>query len=215
MVRSQRFAAIALVSLMGSFGLAACGSSDSDSSTDTTVAAEPVESTPAETTPADAPAENAPAESTPAEATETTTPAAETTVAAAPSGASEIAAGGDYCDNVKAIQGYEQKLGALDPNNMKASVETFENITADLKNVAASSPDQIKADWEVVAGAMNEMTVALVPLKDFDPANPDPKLVADLQDFGAKMTPLQARMSEAGAKIDEYTERECGFKVGG
>jgi hypothetical protein len=61
------------------------------------------------------------------------------------------------------------------------------------------------------------MTAALSPFKDIDLTNPesiDPSKLADLQKMSESMDGLGEKVEAAGDKIDTYTEKACGFKIG-
>lgn len=133
-------------------GLAACGGSGDDASTDS-------ETTAAEET------------STPAE--EETTPAEEPTEEE--SGDTE--ASGDFCTAYDALLDAQSTLGSIDTSDPAAAVTQFETFTASLE--AAEAPAEISADWDNVTGVFRQLTDTLETAVD-DPANADMSSITSL-----------------------------------
>ncbi len=124
---------------------------------------------------------------------------------------------GSYCDKVKAIGDFETRLNALDSSDMKGSIQTISDLSAEMKEVTAVAPEAVKADWEKVSGVFGELATAMAPLKDVDLADPtkiDPKALEALQALAPKMQTLQTDMTAATEAIDLNTTKECGFALG-
>ncbi|WP_354049901.1 hypothetical protein [Cellulosimicrobium sp. 4261] len=132
-------------------GLAACGGSSDDASTDSdTTAAE-------ETTPAE----------------EETTPAEEPTEEE--SGDTE--ASGDFCTAYDALLDAQTTLSSIDTSDPAAAVTQFETFTASLE--AAEAPAEISTDWDNVTGVFRQLTDTLETAVD-DPANADISSITSL-----------------------------------
>jgi hypothetical protein len=130
---------------------------------------------------------------------------------------SSSSSAGAYCDKVKEVQGLESAMDDLDPTNMGESIKTIEKLASTLKGVASAAPSEIKPEWDIMSESMDQMTAALSPFKDIDLTNPesiDPSKLADLQKMSESMDGLGEKVEAAGDKIDTYTEKACGFKIG-
>jgi hypothetical protein len=125
-------------------GLAACGGSGDDTSTDAETTASAEESTPAE---------------------DETTPAEEETTEEEPAEAS-----GDFCTAYQTMLDAQSTLGEIDSSDPAAAVAEFETFTSSLE--AAEAPAEISADWDTVAGAFRTITDTLATAVD-DPASAD------------------------------------------
>jgi hypothetical protein len=133
-------------------GLAACGGSGDDASTDSDTTASEETSTPAE---------------------EETTPAEEPTEEE--SGDTE--ASGDFCTAYDALLDAQSTLGSIDTSDPAAAVTQFETFTASLE--AAEAPAEISADWDNVTGVFRQLTDTLETAVD-DPANADMSSITSL-----------------------------------
>lgn len=133
-------------------GLAACGGSGDDASTDSDTTAAEETSTPAE---------------------EETTPAEEPTEEE--SGDTE--ASGDFCTAYDALLDAQSTLGSIDTSDPAAAVTQFETFTASLE--AAEAPAEISADWDNVTGVFRQLTDTLETAVD-DPANADMSSITSL-----------------------------------
>jgi ABC-type glycerol-3-phosphate transport system substrate-binding protein len=122
-----------------------------------------------------------------------------------------------YCDKAKIVSDFDDRMDNVDPTNMKGMVAEFEKLNTEMKEVADVAPDGIKPEWERMSAVVGDIATTFTPLKDLDlsdPASIDPKLLEDLNGLGTKMEGLDKEMTEVGDKIDTFTEKECGFKLG-
>lgn len=135
-------------------GLAACGGSGDDASTDSeTTASE-------ETTPA----EDESTDTTESEdATEEETGDAE--------------ASGDFCTAYQTLLDAQSTLGSIDSSDPAAAVTEFETFTASLE--AAEAPAEISGDWDTVTGVFRQLTDTLETAVD-DPASADLSAITSL-----------------------------------
>ena len=133
-------------------GLAACGGSGDDASTDadTTAAEETSTSAEEETTPSEEPAEEE-------------------------SGDTE--ASGDFCTAYDALLDAQTTLSSIDTSDPAAAVTQFETFTASLE--AAEAPAEISTDWDNVTGVFRQLTDTLETAVD-DPANADISSITSL-----------------------------------
>ncbi len=133
-------------------GLAACGGSGDDASTDADTSAAEETSTPAEeeTTASEEPAEEE-------------------------SGDTE--ASGDFCTAYDTLLDAQTTLGSIDTSDPAAAVTQFETFTASLE--AAEAPAEISADWDNVTGVFRQLTDTLETAVD-DPANADISSITSL-----------------------------------
>ncbi|SDG14929.1 hypothetical protein SAMN04487781_3820 [Cellulosimicrobium cellulans] len=133
-------------------GLAACGGSGDDASTDSDTTAAEETSTPAE---------------------EETTPAEEPTEEE--SGDTE--ASGDFCTAYDALLDAQTTLSSIDTSDPAAAVTQFETFTASLE--AAEAPAEISTDWDNVTGVFRQLTDTLETAVE-DPANADTSSIMSL-----------------------------------
>ncbi len=133
-------------------GLAACGGSADDASTDS---------------------ETTPAEETSTSAEEETTPSEEPTEEE--SGDTE--ASGDFCTAYDALLDAQTTLSSIDTSDPAAAVTQFETFTASLE--AAEAPAEISTDWDNVTGVFRQLTDTLETAVD-DPANADISSITSL-----------------------------------
>lgn len=133
-------------------GLAACGGSGDDASTDS---------------------ETTPAEETSTSAEEETTPSEEP--AEEESGDTE--ASGDFCTAYDALLDAQTTLSSIDTSDPAAAVTQFETFTASLE--AAEAPAEISTDWDNVTGVFRQLTDTLETAVD-DPANADTSSIMSL-----------------------------------
>lgn len=133
-------------------GLAACGGSGDDASTDSDTSAAEETSTPAE---------------------EETTPAEEPTEEE--SGDTE--ASGDFCTAYDALLDAQTTLSSIDTSDPAAAVTQFETFTASLE--AAEAPAEISTDWDNVTGVFRQLTDTLETAVE-DPANADTSSIMSL-----------------------------------
>ncbi len=133
-------------------GLAACGGSGDDASTDADTTAAEETSSPADE-----------------ETTATEEPAEEE------SGDTE--ASGDFCTAYDALLDAQTTLSSIDTSDPAAAVTQFETFTASLE--AAEAPAEISADWDNVTGVFRQLTDTLETAVD-DPANADMSSITSL-----------------------------------
>ena len=128
-------------------GLAACGGSGDDASTDS------------ETTASE---ETTPAEDEASDTTESEEPTEEE------SGDTE--ASGDFCTAYETLIDAQSSLGSIDTSDPAGAVTEFETFTASLE--AAEAPAEISADWDNVTGVFRQLTDTLKTAVE-DPASAD------------------------------------------
>lgn len=133
-------------------GLAACGGSGDDASTDADTTAAEETSSPADE-----------------ETTATEEPAEEE------SGDTE--ASGDFCTAYDALLDAQTTLSSIDTSDPAAAVTQFETFTASLE--AAEAPAEISTDWDNVTGVFRQLTDTLETAVD-DPANADISSITSL-----------------------------------
>jgi hypothetical protein len=124
---------------------------------------------------------------------------------------------GSYCDKVKSLGNFETRMSGLDASDMKGSIQAITELSAEMKDVTASAPDDVKADWEKVTAVFTELSDAMAPLKDLDLSDPSkvkPEQLTALQALAPKMSTMQTDLTEATDAIDLNTTKECGFALG-
>ncbi|SME91371.1 hypothetical protein L603_000200001710 [Cellulosimicrobium cellulans J34] len=124
-------------------GLAACGGSGDDASTDTETTTEESTPTDDESSASDEPTEEE---------------------------SGDVEASGDFCTAYQALLDAQSTLGAIDTSDPDAAVVQFETFTASLE--AAEAPAEISADWDTVTGAFRQLSDTLEAAQE-DPANAD------------------------------------------
>ncbi len=134
-------------------GLAACGGSGDDASTDADTTAAEETSSPADE-----------------ETTATEEPAEEE------SGDTE--ASGDFCTAYDALLDAQTTLSSIDTSDPAAAVTQFETFTASLE--AAEAPAEISTDWDNVTGVFRQLTDTIETAVD-DPANADISSITSLK----------------------------------
>jgi hypothetical protein len=122
-----------------------------------------------------------------------------------------------YCDKVKTLGSIDTKLDNVDPTNLKASVALFDELAVSIKDIAGSSPEKIKGDWESMATIMSSMSSVMKPISEIDFADPSkitPEIVKDIEGMRPKMEALGSDIDAVGERIDVFTREKCGFAVG-
>jgi archaellum component FlaC len=122
-----------------------------------------------------------------------------------------------YCDKAKALGDVDERMEKVDQNDMKALATEFEKLSIEVKDIAAASPDGIKPEWDRMNAVIGDIAKTFGPLKDLDLSDPskiDPKFLEELSSMGTKMEGLDKEMTSVSDKIDTFTAKECGFKVG-
>jgi hypothetical protein len=99
----------------------------------------------------------------------------------------DSASGGDFCDQAESLN------------------ETFEEIDDPTSEQFAEALDRIRSmdPPEAIADDWNQLVEALEGFEDIDLENPDPSVLAALEDED-----VQA----AGDRVDEYMSEECGIE---
>jgi hypothetical protein len=82
----------------------------------------------------------------------------------------------------------------------------FEKAADALDEIAENAPDEIKDDFEVLAGFMREY-VEVVGDIDVTSETPDPEDIQKLQEFAESID--QARLTEAGENIQAWAAENC------
>jgi hypothetical protein len=124
---------------------------------------------------------------------------------------------GSYCDKVKSLGDFQSRLNGLDASDMKGSIQTITDLSAEMKDVTASAPAEVKADWEKVSGVFNDLSNAMAPLKDLDLSDPTkvkPEQLTALQALAPKLSTMQSDLTASTDAIDLNTTKECGFSLG-
>lgn len=125
--------------------------------------------------------------------------------------------GGSYCAKVKKLGDFESRLTGLDASDMKGSIQTITDLSAEMKDVTSSAPSDVKDDWEKVTAVFTQLSDAMAPLKELDLSDPTkvkPEQLAALQALAPKMQSMQADLTAATDAIDLNTTKECGFSLG-
>ena len=82
----------------------------------------------------------------------------------------------------------------------------FEKAADALDEIAENAPDEIKDDFEVLAGFMREYLEAVGDI-DLTSETPDPEDIQKLQEFAESID--QARLTEAGENIQAWAAENC------
>ncbi len=107
-------------------------------------------------------------------------------------------AGGDACGIAEQIRDFPDP-DFTDPDSVGAS---FEGLNDLFQSFASAAPGEIEADAQFFADSSQQLVDAI------DAADGD-FLAADL----AFLDETEAQSIEAGDRLDEWTQRECGFEV--
>ncbi|MBD5785339.1 hypothetical protein IF650_04020 [Cellulosimicrobium terreum] len=150
-------------------GLAACGGSGDDTSTDSETTTSAEEST------------DATEETTDPEVTEEETTDEDMAE-------DDAAADGDFCAAFATLSSAQDEMSSLDPNDLGAAVDTFDQFTTTLED--AEAPAEVASDWDAVAAGFRSLTDTLETAKD-DPANADPSSAMAMLSDESFMTSLQ------------------------
>jgi hypothetical protein len=120
-----------------------------------------------------------------------------------------------YCDSIKDAKSDIESLDTGDFGNLEKAFDTFHEIAGD-------APDEVKSDWEVLDGALQDMQKALkdagLEFSDLEgitngqlPEGLDQaeltKLATDLQAVGAK------KVQDAADNIAKHAKDECNVDL--
>jgi hypothetical protein len=122
-------------------------------------------------------------------------------------------ASGTYCDKVKELGDFTDRLGEVDPTDLKGSAKRLGELSKDLDEIVTVAPAEIKQQWTAVAAIFTKLNTAMQSVQDVnlsDPSTIDPKTIAV---FGELRT-APDQLDEQGEAIDVYTKEACGFAIG-
>lgn len=125
-------------------------------------------------------------------------------------GACDSGGGGSveaWCRQIQEFEGIEERLGNPDipegstpQQALDIMKRNFEEAERNLENVRDAAPGEIRDEVDEVADTFAEMNETMQDADTFE------ELVAASQEFAAAAEDLE----DAGNRIEEFTERECG-----
>lgn len=114
----------------------------------------------------------------------------------------------DFCADIETVKDRLENLENIpDVADPQAAVDTLEESVDALRSV--DPPAEIAEDWSTVVGAFEDITTSLRNLDTGDPA----ALAEQLEDLSAQMEKQSAAIEEAGTRIDQYLNDECGITI--
>jgi hypothetical protein len=121
-----------------------------------------------------------------------------------------VSTGNSFCDSALRIAA---AFDALDTEEIitdpSALQESFEIANEELQKLAADPPIEVAEQLSVMAGAYVELAAALESVEfDFEALFTDEAAGAVLEKMDSE------EMNAAGSALDDYTESECGFRIG-
>jgi len=119
-----------------------------------------------------------------------------------------------FCSDAEALKARFDKLDEGD-----LSYDTFVQIDNELKKL--TPPEAIKADYNKLVDAFDQLVDAMEPLKDVDFSDPsaiDPDLLSDPEVTAAfeKLQTITAddSFTTASDNVDKYLQDECNIDIG-
>jgi hypothetical protein len=108
----------------------------------------------------------------------------------------------EFCREASTIQ---QRVDSTltDQSDLDALPQTLQAAAAEIR--AIEPPDEIAADWEALAGGVEQIAAALGSL-DFD----DPNALATFQE---QIGRLQADLGTASTNVQNYLSEQCGIDM--
>jgi ABC-type glycerol-3-phosphate transport system substrate-binding protein len=127
---------------------------------------------------------------------------------------SDAAAGaGKYCDKVKALGDFTDKLSQVDVVDRSGTAKKLADLSNDIGEIVNVAPAEIKPQWTVVGEIFTKLSSTMEASKDVDVSDPsqiDPKIMAALNELRTAPDELDKQ----GEAIDIYTKEACGFAIG-
>jgi hypothetical protein len=118
----------------------------------------------------------------------------------------EAPAGDGFCAEVEGIRDRLENLEALpDVADPEAAVQNLEESVEALRSV--DPPAEIAEDWSTVTEACDDVVTSLRNLDMNDPET----LGQQLEDLADQMEQQSTAIDEAGTRIDQYLNDECGI----